>query len=54
MTTTTAEERWAEQSAAEIANEPQWIVWTDLVDEAEWAAAELAVYGAGLFELPGH
>jgi hypothetical protein len=27
--------------AAEIANEPQWVVFDDAVDEDEWAAHEL-------------
>jgi hypothetical protein len=26
---------------AEVANEPQWVVWPDASEEAEWAAGEL-------------
>ena len=46
MSPTAENDRLSEQSAAEFANEPQWIVWTDLAGEADWVAAELAVFGA--------
>jgi hypothetical protein len=26
---------------AEVANEPQWVVWSDATEEAWWAAGEL-------------
>jgi hypothetical protein len=31
----------AKRFEAEVANEPQWVVWPDATEEAEWAAGEL-------------
>ncbi len=30
-----------ERLEAEVSNEPQWVVWTDVEEEREWAAREL-------------
>lgn len=34
-------------TTATPADDPQWIVWPDPVDESAWAASELSQIGAG-------
>ena len=34
-------------AASDVADDPQWVVWSDADEEAVWAAVELTQIGAG-------